>query len=109
MRLLFPCLLATLAACASATHHDLPDALKDATPMTTKGATLTVLGLSCPNCATNIDLNLKELPNVQQVYVNLDTGMVDVDFRDADPRPSPLQLATAVRNSGFTIVAVRGR
>lgn len=77
--------------------------------MTTKGATLTVLGLSCPNCATNIDLSLAALPNVQEVSVNLDTGMVDVDFRDADPKPSPLQLATAVRNSGFTVVAVKGR
>ena len=43
------------------------------------------------------------------VYVNLDTGLVDVAFRDANPRPSPLQLATAVRNSGFTVVAVQGR
>ena len=30
-------------------------------------------------------------------------------LRGADPKPSPLQLATAVRNSGFTIVAVKGR
>ncbi|MEY4675001.1 MAG: Heavy-metal-associated domain [Planctomycetota bacterium] len=109
MRLTALFLSAVLAACASATHHDLPDSLKDPAPMTTKGATLTVLGLSCPNCATNIDLSLKALPNVQEVYVNLDTGLVDVAFRDADPRPSPLQLATAVRNSGFTVVAVQGR
>jgi hypothetical protein len=46
---------------------------------------------------------------VQDVSVNLDTGLVEVEFRDADPKPSPLQLATAVRNSGFTIVAVKGR
>lgn len=103
------CLLLLLAACATPTGAGIPRELLDPAPLAGVGADLTVLGLSCPNCSTNIDLKLKALAGVERVNVDLGTGHVAIDFTATGPRPSRQDLAIAVRDSGFTIVAIEPR
>lgn len=94
-------------SCAS-TATSLPPELRSTEPIAASAARITVLGLGCPQCASNIDLQLKRVPGVNSVQVDLGQGLVDVDFLPGT-HPSVLQLATAVRDSGFTVVAVDGR
>lgn len=96
-----------LAGCATTTA-DLPPELRDPAPIAAEAATISVLGLGCPQCATNIDLQLKRVPGVAAVAVDLGQGRVDVDFLPGH-HPSVLELASAVRDSGFTVTAVKGR
>lgn len=76
-------------------------ALNNPTPLTTDSATLTVGGLGCPLCANNIENKLGGMTGVQSVSVDLSTGKVKVGFWGKD-KPSPMALAQAVRDSGFT-------
>lgn len=76
-------------------------ALTDSTPLATDSATLTVGGLGCPLCANNIENKLGGMSGVQSVSVDLSTGKVRVGLWGKD-KPSPLKLAQAVRDSGFT-------
>jgi copper chaperone CopZ len=69
------------------------------------GATLIVHGLSCPLCATNVDKQLRALPGVRSVKVNLGTGEIGVSFSPAGA-PTNDQLAKAVTESGFTLVSI---
>lgn len=92
-----------LAACASAPA--LPPEFLDPSPLPGKGAVLTVIGLGCPQCASNIDLQLAAVRGVGKVEVDLSQGLVVVDF-DAEPHPSRRDLATAVHESGFSILAI---
>jgi copper chaperone CopZ len=103
-----PSILLLLAACAAPTGSAIPEALLDPAPLSGTGATITVLGLSCPNCATNVDLKLKQLPAVSGVQVDLGTGVVDVAFGEG-AKPSRRDLATAIRDSGFTVVAITSK
>jgi copper chaperone CopZ len=69
------------------------------------GATLIVHGLSCPLCATNVDKQLRALPGVRSVKVNLGNGEIGVSFSPAGA-PTNDQLAKAVTESGFTLVSI---
>lgn len=74
-------------------------------PVSGENATLLVKGLSCPLCATNIDLQLKRLPGVDTVNVDFDAGKVFVGFK-GDRRPSQRQLADAIADAGFTLTGI---
>jgi copper chaperone CopZ len=76
-------------------------ALTDPAPLKSDSATLTVGGLGCPLCANNIENKLGGMTGVQSVSVDLSTGKVKVGFWGKD-KPSPMALAQAVRDSGFT-------
>lgn len=76
-------------------------ALTDSRPLTSDSVTLTVGGLSCPLCANNIENKLGGMKGVQSVAVNLGTGKVTVGLWGKD-KPSPVALAKAVKDSGFT-------
>ena len=74
-------------------------------PVTPPTATLVVHGLSCPQCATNVDKQLLAVKGVQQVNVNLGTGQVVV-LVNKDQPPTGTQLADAVKKSGYTLVRI---
>jgi copper chaperone len=68
-------------------------------------AVLTVHGMGCPLCANNVDMQLKNLPGVRDVRVDMGSGRVTVHLADEN-RPSQEQLARAIRQSGFTLVRI---
>ncbi len=81
--------------------------LSQTSPIAAQAATLEVHGLSCPKCASNVDLTLAEIKGVKSVEkVDLSTGEVRLAFDDA-ARPSPATLAKAVKDAGYTLVAIR--
>ena len=97
-------LLASLG-CASADRRE-PET--QPAPRTTvestsgQSATLTVHGLACPLCAHNINKQLLKVSGVQNVDVDLGSGLVRVRFADGT-QPSDKELAAAVRAGGFTL------
>jgi copper chaperone CopZ len=96
-----------MAACAAVE----PAAPEFADPTPIEGADEVVLGvhgLGCPQCATNIDLQLAALPGVRAVDVDMHEGKVRVTL-SGDQHPSRLDLARAVRASGFTLVSLELR
>ena len=96
----------TLASCSS---QQAPETAKSPTitdqPVTPPTATLVVHGLSCPQCASNVDKQLLAVRGVQQVNVNLGTGQVVV-LVNKDQPPTGTQLADAVKKSGYTLVRI---
>ncbi len=64
--------------------------------------TMWIKGMSCPFCATNLEDQLRRIPGVGQVVIDLGTGRVVVALDTANP-PSKDQLAKAVDDSGFTL------
>lgn len=89
--------------------HQVSDAdralAKSTDPISTSHATLWVNGLGCPQCASNIDIQLARISGVQKVQVDLSTGKVGVDLT-GNIRPSPARLAKAVDLAGFTLVKI---
>jgi copper chaperone CopZ len=83
--------------------------LGDAMPIASAGAVITVHGMGCPQCANNLDLQLRAVPGVQDVEVDMGSGVVRVTLAGQLPRPSRKQLAEAVRDSGFTPLRVEAR
>ena len=107
LKLLFALLLCVmLASCSS---QQTPQASASPTitdqPVTPPTATLLVHGLSCPQCASNVDKQLLAVKGVQQVSVNLGTGQVVVRVNKDQP-PTGTQLADAVKKSGYTLVRI---
>lgn len=68
-------------------------------------AVLWVNGLGCPQCASNIDLQLERVRGVKSVNVDLSNGKVTVGLGGTD-RPSPSRLGHAVADAGFTLVKI---
>jgi copper chaperone CopZ len=62
-------------------------------------------GLSCPLCATNIDQQLGDLPGVENIKVDLKTGIVTAAIV-GDQRPAPKQIAAAADQAGVTLVKI---
>lgn len=75
-------------------------------PLTGKSATITVHGLACPLCAKGVDAELRKLPGMKTVDVDLGTGIVKITFDPATP-PSRKALSDAVRWGGGTFVELR--
>src|SRR3954466_7042272 len=101
---------AFLSACSSrstaSTTQPSTTAMKfDNQPLTTPTATLLVHGLSCPQCSSNVDKQLLAVKGVQEVHVNLGTGQVVV-LVNKDQPPTGVQLADAVKKSGYTLVRI---
>jgi copper chaperone CopZ len=77
-------------------------------PLTAQTAVLWVNGLGCPQCATNIDFQLKRLRGVQDVYTDLGSGKVTVSM-GSGTKPSPYRLSEAVKDAGMTMVKIEGK
>lgn len=74
-------------------------------PLRGDSAQLWVNGLGCPQCATNVDFQLKRIRGVEEVRTDLSTGMVSVSFFGKD-RPSPQRLSEAMKDAGVTLVKI---
>lgn len=113
-------MMAVLAGCAggggtravnqeNAVVHRVSEADLAAThgtaPLTGDSATLWVNGLGCPQCATNVDFQLKRIKGVDEVKTDLATGMVGVTFTGKQ-RPTPQRLSDAMLDAGVTLVKV---
>lgn len=100
---------AFMAACsgdgASRSSGAAPAAASSAEPLPGDSATLTVQGLSCPLCASNVDKQLLKVAGVRDVSVDLGAGLVKVRF-DPATAPSEATLRKAVEDSGYTLAAV---
>jgi len=95
-----------VTACTSQQAAPAGDmALLSNEPLVADSATLYVNGLSCPLCASSIDKQLARLPGVQKVCVDLSSGKDSLSL-GGEARPSPSDLATAVADSGFTLVRI---
>ncbi|HLP82944.1 MAG TPA: heavy-metal-associated domain-containing protein [Phycisphaerales bacterium] len=77
-------------------------------PLTTQSAVLWVNGLGCPQCATNIDFQLKRLRGVNDVYTDLGSGKVTVSMGSGS-KPSPYRLSEAVKDAGMTMVKIEAK
>jgi copper chaperone CopZ len=84
-----------LAACASPTQQLSADDYA-------QQHTMTVTGMSCPNCANNITHELKALPGVDDVRIDMGSGAV-IALSNSELPPA-FQMEQAIRDAGFTPV-----
>ena len=99
----------TLAGCGSSNGDSMHTSTDTGDRMTgntgdASGNTvvMTVHGMSCPLCATNIDKQLLKVKGVHSVDVDMSTGRVTMAVSEISP-PSDAELARAVEESGFTL------
>ncbi len=93
------------AQAMSSTSPATQQVSNDAAPIEASSALLKVRGMSCPKCANNITLKLKEIQGVEEVMINMGIGEVLIAFGD-DPHPSRAQLASAIDQAGFTLESI---
>ena len=94
-----------LLAQGVALRAEEPDVVSPAQPAAST-VVLTVYGLSCPLCSNNLTGQLKRIPGVEEVEIDLNTGAVSV--RLAEGRSvSRWQWLNAVEQAGFTLKDVR--
>lgn len=74
-------------------------------PLSADTATLWVNGLSCPQCASNVDVQLLRVNGISKVKVDLSTGKIAIAM-NGPKRPSPAQLSRAVEDAGFTLAKI---
>jgi len=64
---------------------------------------LAVTGMTCANCAANIERSVKKLAGVKDARVNFAAETVDVDFDDAQVNPG--QIIARIEKAGYGAVA----
>lgn len=92
-------------------HQSSPaeQAATHAKGMIPEGTTLLyVNGLGCPQCASNVDVQLLRLPGVAGVNVDLSTGIVTLTVKGAK-RPTPQQITDKVEDAGFTLAKLESQ
>lgn len=67
---------------------------------------LTVYGMSCPLCASNLDRHLQQLPGIDEMWPDLDTGAVRITLKEGHTLPASA-FRRAVRDAGFTMQSIR--
>lgn len=99
-----------LSGCATSSSTPSPESDDNAVEHAeTPGATLMVKGMSCPNCATNIDKQLVALEGVTSARVDLGSGEVVVSFSAFAEPPSDDDLRRAIVDSGYTLDSITRR
>lgn len=68
-------------------------------------AVLYVHGMGCPQCANNVDSQLKKVPGVESVIIDMGSGKVTAKLSPSH-HPTRDQLAKAIDNTGFTLVKI---
>jgi copper chaperone len=71
--------------------------------MTDLTLTLKITGMTCGGCVRSVTGVLQALPGVESVSVSLEQGQAQVRFDPA--QVTPAQLAAAVEDAGFDVVA----
>ena len=78
--------------------------LTETKPVASDNLRLYVNGMGCPQCVSNIDIQLGKLKGVKSTRVNLSNGTVDVELYNKD-HPSPAQISRAV-SGDFTLIKI---
>lgn len=78
---------------------------KGTKPVASKEVVLWINGMGCPQCVTNVDLQLERINGAKDVRVDLANGKVAVRF-EKEPRPTPERIAKAVSDAGLTLVKI---
>lgn len=78
---------------------------KGTKPVASKDVVLWINGMGCPQCVTNVDLQLERIDGAKDVRVDLANGKVAVRF-EKEPRPTPDRIAKAVSDAGLTLVKI---
>jgi copper chaperone CopZ len=78
-----------------------PRPAAEATPDGPPAVHVYAQGLSCPLCAHNLDEQLRRVPGVRAVRINLGTGRAEL-WLEPGREPDERALARAVADSGFT-------
>lgn len=77
---------------------------RGAQPIAADTALLWINGMGCPQCVTNIDLQLEKQFGAKEIKVDLADGTVRAKF--PKKRPSPDELTRATNDAGLTLVRV---
>ncbi|NIQ91929.1 MAG: copper ion binding protein, partial [Deltaproteobacteria bacterium] len=73
--------------------------------MATENVTLPITGMSCANCALNIERNLKKLQGVEETSVNFAAEQAVVHF---DPEKTQItELVNNIKDAGFGIASAK--
>ena len=85
-----------------------PDAVEitdDKAAIASPQITLTVMGLSCPQCSGNVERQLKRIPAISTIAIDLGVGVVKIRL---NPSQSVTRraLAKAIDDAGYTLVKV---
>ncbi len=78
---------------------------KGTKPVESEEVVLWINGMGCPQCVTNVDLQLERIKGAKDVRVDLANGKVAVRF-EKQPRPTPERIAKAVSDAGLTLVKI---
>ncbi len=102
--------LPAAGGCASTVAEDTTvlEARVSDEPIAEAEVLLTVFGMSCPLCANNVDNTLLAIPGVEDVALDMGTGIAVVRLDGRTP-VSRRQLAAAVDRSGFSLVRIEPR
>jgi Cu+-exporting ATPase len=70
--------------------------------MSEKNVTIPVTGMTCANCALNIERNVKKLAGIKEANVNFATEQAAISF---DPQQVQLdELTASIRDAGYGVV-----
>ncbi|BBX01214.1 cation-transporting ATPase [Mycolicibacterium moriokaense] len=64
--------------------------------------TVTVTGMSCGHCAASIREEVREIPGVRAVEVDLASGTVTID---SDKVVEPSAIRTAIEDAGYQLAS----
>ncbi|MEX0788179.1 MAG: heavy metal translocating P-type ATPase [Anaerolineales bacterium] len=74
---------------------------------TTRHLTLPITGMTCANCVATVERNLKKLPGVASVSVNLATERASLEFEPG--RVSQQAILDRVRRAGYDVAVAENR
>jgi len=70
-----------------------------------KKVKISITGMHCSSCASNIERSLKKIPGVKEVTVSL---MTNKGFVECDDKVSDEELKKAVARAGYKAVTIEG-
>ncbi|MFN8577493.1 MAG: heavy metal-associated domain-containing protein [Candidatus Sericytochromatia bacterium] len=68
--------------------------------------TLLIEGMHCQSCVGKVQDSLKQLENIENVSVDLNSGKADLSFNG--DLPTEKTLRRAIDKTGFTLVEIKG-
>ena len=98
--------LAPIASCAS-TPTSSPAAVAGPELLGDGRYQLVVHGMSCPKCISNVELQLTRIGGIVRPTVDMKNGLVAFEV-EGGRQPSKARIASAIADSGFTLVEIRG-
>lgn len=81
--------------------------LGDQTSLSRSPIEVRVLGMSCPKCVSNVDIQLMRVPGVKASKIDMATGIVQVELQPG-ATVTKAALAKAVDDSGLTVASIEG-